>query len=108
MSETDNKKRSPTIVDTTQVSKKDVQRLQAWAAQLIHRYESKLHVNIRPGETIATGEITPEEIDVCAIYPFAKDLRWKIWRWHQDVPACWCVMLLSVHKILANFFFQKV
>lgn len=104
--EINNKKH--TIVNTDNISKKDIQRLFSWSQELIAKNEYRLSADIKPGTIIATGEIKPEDIDVGEIYNFCEDLRWRIWRWHQPVSACWCVMLLSGHKILINFFFAKI
>lgn len=97
-----------TIVDTTNITKEDVDRMYSWAHALIAKNEYRLSADILPGATIAEGEVNPEGIDVGELYNFSVDLRWRIWRWHQPVSACWCVMILSGQKILVNFFFAKI
>lgn len=91
------------IVDPNTVSKKDNQRVRAWAAEIMRKNEHKLNNNWKNGEIVTSGEVEVESIDVKNIYPFP-DLQWYVYR----RAKYWCLMLRSKQKLLATFYYLKI
>lgn len=95
--------RATYILDPYTVGVEGEIRIRNFAGELMRKNEHKFHNKIPDRKVVTSGDITPEAIDVKAIYPF-KDLNWVIWR----NKSYWSFMLLSEHRLLFNLDFLKI
>jgi hypothetical protein len=99
------------ILNPAHLDNKEHVRIRQWAHEIMKKYESIFDDRWETKQTIASGEVEPEAIDVRVIYDFP-DLNWRIWR-HVITRGprqgeYFSFMLLSGTRLLFNIDYAKL